>query len=103
LDVWIMPFPVSHPTVRPSPLKRGEDLPAGLPVVSTPLPEVSRYNGLVHRADGERSFLTGIEAALGERSEAMVRRRVDAMRAEGWRARVAEVSAIIEARLAAAS
>jgi len=64
---------------------------------------VSRYNGLVHLAAGERSFLAGIEAALRERSEAMARRRVDAMRAEGWGARVAEVSAIIEARLAAAS
>lgn len=102
-DVGIIPFRMNELTVRANPLKLREYLAAGLPVVSTPLPEVSRYNGLVHLADGERSFLAGIEAALRERSEAMARRRVDAMRAEGWGARVAEVSAIIKARLAAAS
>src|SRR2546422_1855842 len=83
-------------------LKLREYLAAGLPVVSTPLPEVERYNGLVHLADGAEAFITAIETALRQRSDAMARQRVEAMRAEGWEARVAEMSTIIARHLGGA-
>lgn len=102
-DVGIIPFRTNDLTARVNPLKLREYLAAGLPVVSTPLPEVVRYNGLVHLADGVQDFAAGIEAALSERSEAMIRRRVDAMRAEGWGARVEQISAIISQRLSVLS
>lgn len=97
-DVGIIPFRMNKLTVRVNPLKLREYLAAGLPVVSTPLPEVARYNGLVHLADGVPAFVAGIEAALGERSEAMRQRRAQAMQAEGWEARVEQMSAIITQR-----
>lgn len=94
-DVGIIPFRLNALTVRANPLKLREYLAAGLPVVSTPLPEVARYDGLVALADSVESSLAAIEAALGQRSEAMARRRVEAMRGESWAARVEEISALI--------
>ena len=98
-DVGIIPFRRNALTVRANPIKLREYLAAGLPVVSAPLPEVARYDGLVYLADGREAFIAGIEAALGEQSEVMARRRLDAMRAEAWEARVAEIAAIIGERL----
>lgn len=98
-DVGVIPFRVNALTLRANPLKLREYLAAGLPVVSTPLPEVARYDGLVRLADDAQAFAAAIEAASGERSETMDRRRVEAMRAEGWDRRVMELSAIIAERL----
>jgi glycosyltransferase involved in cell wall biosynthesis len=98
-DVGIIPFLSNELTLRANPLKLREYLAAGLPVVSTSIPEVARYDGLVHLADGLDAFVAGIEAALDERSEAMARRRVETVREEGWDVRVEEISAIIAGRL----
>lgn len=94
-DVGLIPFRVNTLTLAANPIKLREYLAAGLPVVSTPLPEVARYEGLVRLAAGPSAFIEGIEAALAERSEEMVRRRVAAVRGQDWEARVAEMSAII--------
>jgi glycosyltransferase involved in cell wall biosynthesis len=102
-DVGLIPFRVNALTLRVNPLKLREYLAAGLPVVSTPLPEVARYDGLVRLASGPSAFIDGIEAALAERSEEMVRRRVAAVRGEGWEVRVAEMSALIGRHLGAAA
>jgi glycosyltransferase involved in cell wall biosynthesis len=94
-DVGIIPFLQNELTVRANPLKLREYLAAGLPVVSIPLPEVARYDGLIHLANGREAFVAAIEAALAERSETMARRRVEAMRTEAWEATVETISAII--------
>ena len=73
---------------------------AGLPVVSSRLPEVARYDGLVHMADGAAEFSAAIERALQERSPALAARRVEAMRPETWEGRVREMCALIAARAA---
>lgn len=95
-DVGIIPFRVNTLTLRVNPLKLREYLAAGLPVVSAPLPEVARYEGLVRLASDPFAFIDGIEAALAERSEEMVRRRVAAVQGDRWEAKVAEMSALIE-------
>lgn len=102
-SVGMIPFRVNELTVRANPLKLREYLAAGLPVVSTPLPEVARYDGLVRLADGLEGLIRGIEAAPAERSEGMVRCRVEAMRGEGWELRVVEMCALIAARLGVAA
>ena len=102
-DVGIIPFRRNELTIRANPLKLREYLAAGVPVVSTRLPEVARYEGLVHLADGVEGFLTAISAALGQQTEAMTRRRSDAMRVEGWEARVEEFSQYICDRLSQAA
>jgi glycosyltransferase involved in cell wall biosynthesis len=95
-DVGLIPFRVDELTVRANPLKLREYLAAGLPVVSSDLPEVRRYADLVHLADGPAGFVNAVEAALAERTEASARARVESMKPEAWEARVEEISELIE-------
>jgi glycosyltransferase involved in cell wall biosynthesis len=90
-DVGIIPFRTSDLTLRANPLKLREYLAAGLPVVSTPLPEVARYRSFVHLAEGTTGFIRAIEAALDERSPELDRARALAMECESWESRVAEI------------
>lgn len=99
IDVGIIPFRLNDLTLRANPLKLREYLAAGLPVVSTPLPEVRRYEGLVRLGEGRDGFLSAIDASLRDRSAAARRARIEAMMAEGWEARVEQISALIERRL----
>lgn len=91
-DVGVIPFRVNALTLRANPLKLREYLAAGLPVVSTPLPEVARYAALVRIAQGRDEFVREIRHALAERDDALVQRRVNAMRQESWERRVEELS-----------
>src|SRR5256714_1340167 len=94
-DVALIPFVRNELTLRVNPLKLREYLAAGLPVVSTPLPEIARYDGLVHLAERREEFIEGIEAALGTRAPELDWRRVEAMKSESWEMRVAEMSALV--------
>src|SRR5262249_35144579 len=69
-DVGIIPFRIDELTVRANPLKLRESLAAGLPVVSSDLPEVRKYAGLVCLAAGPEGFVDAIEGLLAERTEA---------------------------------
>jgi glycosyltransferase involved in cell wall biosynthesis len=102
-DAGIIPFRTNELTIRANPLKLREYLAAGLPVVSTPLPEVARYRGLVHLAEDVTGFLQAITTALGERSAALDRARAAAMESESWDARVAEIERHISRTAARAS
>jgi glycosyltransferase involved in cell wall biosynthesis len=95
-DVGLIPFKVDDLTLKANPLKLREYLAAGLPVVSTDLPEVHKYADLVHLASGVDGFLAGIERALADRSETAARARVEAMKHESWETRVEEISELIE-------
>ena len=95
-DVGLIPFRIDELTVRANPLKLREYLAAGLPVVSTDLPEVRKYAGLVRLAAGPEGFIEAIEAALADRNEPADRARVAAMQSESWEARVEQISELLE-------
>jgi glycosyltransferase involved in cell wall biosynthesis len=103
IDVGIIPFRINALTLRANPLKLREYLAAGLPVVSSPMPEVARYSKLVRLAAGPVPFLSSIDAALEERDESLRRARAVAMTEEGWEARVEEISNLIRERVEAAA
>jgi glycosyltransferase involved in cell wall biosynthesis len=87
-DVAINPFPINEVTLNSNPLKVREYLAAGLPVVSTRIPEVEVL-GKCHIAEGSASFIAGVQEALrdpGPKSE-----RSESMRAESWEGRVEEI------------
>jgi hypothetical protein len=92
-------------TMRANPLKLREYLAAGLPVVSTPMPEVVRLGASVLLAEGAGDFITRIESALAEaaRDESARGRRALGMQGEGWEARVDEISRLILDRKAVAA
>jgi hypothetical protein len=64
LDVGMIPFRVNDLTRAVNPIKLREYLSAGLPVVSTPLPEVERYRQLVGIARDADEFVLACSRAM---------------------------------------
>src|SRR5205085_695146 len=98
-DVALMPFKVNALTLAANPLKVREYLAAGLPVVSTAIPEVERL-GLCRIGRSADEVVREISAAIaagGGPSEV----RAAQVRSEGWEARVAEMEEIVAAALVA--
>jgi glycosyltransferase involved in cell wall biosynthesis len=94
-DVGIIPFRRNELTRKANPLKLREYLAAGLPVVSTDLPEIRKYGNVVRIASDPTGFVREIELSLRERGGSFGTARVDAMKAESWEARVEELSGLI--------
>jgi glycosyltransferase involved in cell wall biosynthesis len=97
-DVALMPFRVNELTLAANPLKVREYLAAGLPVVSTAIPEVERLGSMVRigrDADGVVREITAAIAAGGGPSEV----RAAQVRSEGWEARVEEMARIVAGAL----
>jgi glycosyltransferase involved in cell wall biosynthesis/beta-glucosidase/6-phospho-beta-glucosidase/beta-galactosidase len=70
LDVALMPFALNEATRSISPTKTLEYLAAGLPVVSTRVPDVvADYEGVVSLVDGAAAFADACRAALHECTE----------------------------------
>jgi len=87
-DVALMPFRINELTLNANPLKVREYLAAGLPVVSTAIPEVEVL-GLCRIGRDTESFLREIEQALQDPGPTVA--RSDAIRSESWNSRVDEL------------
>lgn len=87
-DVSLIPFPVSEVTLNANPLKAREYLAAGLPVVSTAIPEVKALGRCRVAADAD-GFIRAIEEELCEPGPS--RERSEAMRSQSWEARLDEI------------
>lgn len=95
-DVGLIPFRMNRLTRAVNPIKLREYLAAGLPVVSSPLPEVQRYAPDVQVAETLPEFLGACERALRSTSRGDRRRRQAVVRSEGWGARIARLEHIVE-------
>jgi glycosyltransferase involved in cell wall biosynthesis len=91
-DAGMIPYRIDERMAFVNPLKLREYLSAGVPVVSTPVPEVVRYAHMCRIAATPDAFVAALDAALAEASPAARRARSDAMTQETWSARVAEVT-----------
>lgn len=92
-DVAINPFEINELTLAANPLKVREYLAAGLPVVSTDIPEV-RVLPDVFVGVSHAEFIEKIEYALANpKPRAAVS---DAIETESWEAKVDELRAILE-------
>jgi glycosyltransferase involved in cell wall biosynthesis len=100
-DVGIIPYRRQERMEFVNPIKLREYLAAGLPVVSTSVPEVVRYGERCAIADTAADFVKAIEAALGAGGRPARQARAAAMANESWAARVAEVARNVEAIAAA--
>lgn len=87
-DVAIIPFPLSEVTLNANPLKAREYLAAGLPVVSTAIPEVEVL-GQCAIARTPDEFVQQVRKAL--KTPGPSRERSETMRTESWAARIDEI------------
>jgi glycosyltransferase involved in cell wall biosynthesis len=88
-DVAINPFPINDTTLSSNPLKVREYLAAGLPVVSTRIPEVEVLGDLTTIADSPAQFVAGIEKEL--KNPGPTTARSESMRNESWEGKVEEI------------
>jgi glycosyltransferase involved in cell wall biosynthesis len=95
-DVGMIPYRIDERMTFVNPLKLREYLSAGLPVVSTPVPEVTRYPHLAQVASTPDEFVAALTRALGEGGAAARAARSQAMQDETWAARVANVARTID-------
>ena len=63
-DVGLIPYLLNDWTASVDPLKLLEYLAAGIPVVTTPLPEVQKYASVVRQGGTQEAFLAGVHGAL---------------------------------------
>jgi glycosyltransferase involved in cell wall biosynthesis len=87
-DVALNPFRISELTLNANPLKVREYLAAGLPVVSTAIPEVEVLGQCRIGADSD-DFLREVEVALADPGPSLA--RSEAIRGESWEARLDEI------------
>jgi glycosyltransferase involved in cell wall biosynthesis len=88
-DVALMPFKVNELTLNANPLKVREYLAAGLPVVSTDIPEVRKV-GLCKVATSTEDFVRKVDECLAE-GGGPTRERAERIFHESWDARVEEI------------
>jgi glycosyltransferase involved in cell wall biosynthesis len=95
-DVGLIPYVVSERMKFVNPIKLREYLSAGVPVVSTAVPEVARYANQCAVAADADAFEQAVIAALASDSPAARAARSASMQAETWAARVAQVARTID-------
>jgi len=96
MDVGLIPYRIDERMKFVNPIKLREYLAAGLPVVSTAVPEVRRYERWCSVAEGKEAFVAAVERALALDSPERRRERSEAMARETWPARVADVARIVD-------
>ena len=96
-DVCIIPYIVSDGSIfNSSPVKLKEYLASGKPVVSTPIPEVEKFAGIVEMANDKDEFVESIELVLRENSREKIEIRQRAVREDSWDAKAEEFSGHVE-------
>ncbi|MGE5454713.1 MAG: glycosyltransferase, partial [Methylocystaceae bacterium] len=98
-DVGIIPFRNSSMTQAVNPIKMWEYLAAGIPVVSTELPETKGYGQLVLTADNRSKFVSHIELALSENNPTKKAHRRLLAKQNSWEIRAQLILDIIEQHL----
>jgi len=93
--VALVPFVVNEYTRHVNPVKLREYLSAGLPVVSTALPEVARYARWCRIGRDADAFVDAVSDVLATDTPAERRARSEAMRDETWERRVVEIDRVV--------
>jgi len=93
-NVAILPFTVNPLTIAANPLKLREYLAAGLPVVSTAIPEAERLSGLIKIANNSEEFLRHLDDCLMRNQSGPQMSVSSAMDEEAWEVKVREMCAI---------
>lgn len=95
-DAGIIPYRIDERMAFVNPLKMREYLSAGLPVVSTPVPEVVRHGHLCEVAATPDDFVSALDRVLRNDDPNAPAVRSRAMETETWSARVAGIVATVD-------
>jgi len=100
LSAGIIPYVVSGDTETVHPVKTYEYLAAGLPVVSTALPELEHLGGVIERAGDKEDFLHRLERVIERDDEAgKEKRRRLAAEEHSWDGRMRTIEETAAAAL----
>ena len=95
-DVGLIPFRITPATLKLNPVKTLEYLAAGVPVVSTAIPDVIRFFGEVVRvADDHDGFVAQVRAALGSDNQARREAGFKLARDASWQTMADRMSALL--------
>src|SRR5262249_23731851 len=99
-DVGIVPYRLTEYTANVYPTKLNEYLVMGIPVVTTDLPEINRFNAehgdLVRVARDPDSFSAAIRSSLGAATDDEVERRIAAAHSNSWERRIRAMTALVD-------
>lgn len=100
-DVAIIPFLLTPVILHANPLKLREYLAMGKPIVSVSTPEIDRFADVVEIAHDREEFLAKLDLLVARPSiPEDVQRRLDRVAPASWDARLHEVLAVVDDRLA---
>src|SRR5262245_17088883 len=94
-DVALLPFVVNELTLAANPLKLREYLAAGLPVVSSAIPEAEKLKDILYTARDHAHFLHLIQSIIDSKKTGPQMSISQQMDAESWDAKVEELSKIV--------
>lgn len=94
-DVGMIPFKVNELTLNVNPIKLREYLSAGLPVVSTALPEVEKYSDIANISHSNDEFVMLIEKNLRQNAPEDIKVRITRMKNETWQDKISHISECI--------
>ena len=95
-DVAVIPHKLNDLTRSMNPIKLLEYLAAGLPVVSSPLPEADAYGDDVRCAQTVDEWIAALSAAIDDRNATSDARRSRLASGEDWSVRVATILDALE-------
>ncbi|GAB4259828.1 glycosyltransferase [Thermincola ferriacetica] len=90
-DVCTIPFVVNRLTKSTNPVKLYEYLAAGKPVVSTPLPEVTRFNEVVSIVSSVNEFEAAVKKYLAGEDGQLSLARQKVARDNSWKSRSVQI------------
>ncbi len=94
-DVCLIPLAIDRQTEKAYPLKLHEYLATGKPVVSTALPEVEQFKGVVRIGRNYSEFEHAVAQSLPETDENLRKQRIAISRENTWANRAESVLSII--------
>lgn len=102
-DVGLVPYRLTDYTANVYPTKLNEYLAMGIPVISTDLAEIQRFNDdhgeIVAIAGDAEGFAAAVRVALGGSAPAEMARRIEVAKRNSWDARITAMSDLIEKAL----
>jgi glycosyltransferase involved in cell wall biosynthesis len=95
-SIGLIPFKINDLTIAVNPLKLFEYFAFGMPVVSTNMPEVAKYEGLAYIGETTADFVKKIKVAVEENKNDLINQRINLANNNSWKYKAEQVCSIIK-------